>query len=213
MNVTEPSSIFNRAPPKVFTTGSVLVLYSFILLRAVPVLVSLAIVSLMRLQLLSFLIPPLALVVTVYFLPLGLGNPYVGRLARPLRTEAARATGAVLVQLTVFPRIRSGLRAFVEDADDIGFLRVTESHLVFEGDSLRLILPFHQISEVHPQNVGWRGSFVYGRRIELSISGVDQVEGLEFAERSSWVLPTSKRLTRELYQKLTEKVPSARSAD
>src|SRR4051812_13096633 len=146
--------MLEQAPPKVFTTAAVFKLHGFNILLGIPVFLSLLLVSLIRLQFISFVIPLIALTATVYFLPLGLGNPYVARLARLLRVEAR--PDALLVQLTLFPRIRSGLRAVVEDADDIGFVRFTETELVFEGDSLRLVLPYEQIAEVHPHNVGLR---------------------------------------------------------
>jgi hypothetical protein len=52
-----------------------------------------------------------------------------------------------------------------------------------------------------------RGLFVYGRRIKVVVSGLPQVEALEFAERTSWLLPTSRAITRGLHQRLSTKVP------
>ena len=56
------------------------------------------------------------------------------------------------------------------------------------------------------QNIGLRGLFVYGRRIKVVPSGLPQIESLEFAERSSWLLPDSRRITRKLAERLSTSV-------
>ena len=99
----------------------------------------------------------------------------------------------------------SGLRGLLEDADDIGCLSFTSSEFVFHGDSVKLSVPFDQIERVRRQNVGLRGLFVYGPRIELAVSGLPNIKSLEFAERSSWLLPTSRRTTRKLFECLSAK--------
>jgi len=40
----------------------------------------------------------------------------------------------------------------------------------------------------------------------MAVSGVDKVEYLEFADRSARLLPTSKKITREIYQRLYSSV-------
>jgi hypothetical protein len=76
--------------------------------------------------------------------------------------------------------------------------------MVFHGDSVNLSLPFEQIEEIRPQSVGLRG--LYGARIALVVSGLRGIKSLEFAERSSWVLPTSNKTTRRLYERLAKRL-------
>jgi hypothetical protein len=146
----------------------------------------------------TVLLPFLAVAITALFLPFGLGNSYIVRLVRPLKPATASDAKTFIVQLTLSPRIRSGLRALLEDADDVGYLSVSESELVFQGDSVKLSVPKDCIEAVRPRNIGMRGLFVYGRRIEVVISGLPNVASIQFAERSSWLLPASRRVTREL---------------
>ena len=160
----------------------------------------------MRPGIFSLLIPLLVIVATLYFLPFGLGNAYVARLIRALKPGTGKDQEAFVVQLTLSPRIRSGLLAVIEDADDIGWLSFTASELLFHGDSVKLSIPFDQIKKVQRQNIGLRGLFVISR-IELVIPELPKVKSLEFAERSSWVLPTSRKITKNLYQQLLEKIP------
>ena len=191
------------AQPKLFTMGAVLIVSAYGLLLAVPIFASMLVVSLLKFGIMTLLVPSVAVVGTALFLPVGLGNPYVARLLRPLTLNAGNNEAAVLVQLTLSPRIRSGLRALLEDADDLGYLSFSASELRFQGDSIKLSIPFDCIQEVRSQNVGLRGSFLYGRRIRVVVSGLPGIGSLEFAERSSWLLPSSKRITKELCKRLS----------
>jgi hypothetical protein len=188
-------------PPKVFTLASVLVVCAFGVLLTIPLLISVLGLSLMRPGILSLLILLVIIAATAYCLPFGLGNPYVARLAQSLRPAPNNTQELFLVQLTLSPRIRSGILAVVEDADDIGWLSFAGSELVFYGDSVRLSVPFDQIKTVRRQNIGLRGLFVISR-IAVVVSGLPKVESLEFAERSSWLLPTSRRTTSKLFQQV-----------
>jgi hypothetical protein len=161
----------------------------------------------------TLLIPFLVVAATAYFLPFGLGNTYVTRLVQKLNPAAGKSDDGFIVQLTLSPRIRSGLRAILDDADDIGYLSFTGTKLLFQGDSVRLSVPFDRIEQVRPQNIGLRGLFVYGRRIKVRVSGLSNIESFEFAERSSWLLPTSRAITRQLCERfLSPRPPTKRRA-
>ncbi|HSU57581.1 MAG TPA: hypothetical protein VLT36_26300, partial [Candidatus Dormibacteraeota bacterium] len=185
--------------PKRFRTGAILAIHAYNVLLIVPIFLALLAVSLMKLGIITVLLPAAAFVITAWFLPLGLGNPYVARVVRSMHSVSQSNPGEFVVQITVYPRLRSGVRALVEDADDFGLLTCTDSELVFRGDSLQLNIPYEQISQLHPHNVGVRGRFLYGRRIEMAITGVPGAQVIEMAERSSWFLPGSKRIARELF--------------
>jgi len=164
-------------------------------------------VSVIRVSLLTALIPVFVVAATAYFLPFGLGNTHVTRLVRSLNQAAAQDGEGFIVQLTLSPRLRSGLRAILEDADDIGYLAIRGDELLFQGDSVKLSFPLDLIERVQPQNIGLRGLFLYGRRIRLVVPALTHVKSVEFAERSSWLLPTSRTITRRLYERLSTRVP------
>ena len=193
-------------PPKVFTTAGVLLINAYGLLLLIPLVITILTISLIKLGLLTWLLPVLVVVVTVYLLPFALGNSRVVRLVGSLNAAAGRGEDSFVVQLTCWPRIRTGFRALLEDADDIGCLNLTGSELVFRGDSVKLTIPFDCIEEVRPQNVGLRGLFVYGPRITLVVSGLPEIKSVEFAERSSRLLHSSRKTTRKLYERLAAKV-------
>ncbi len=191
------------AQPRLFTLGAILIVSAYGLLLAVPIFASMLAVSLLRIGIMTVLVPCAAIAATAFFLPVGLGNPYVGRRLRSLPPAADGRGAVVVVQLTLWPRIRSGLRAMLEDADDFGHLSFDDSGLRFRGDSVKLCIPFECVQEVRAQNVGLRGRFLYGRRIRVVVSGLPGITLVEFAERSSWLLPASKRITRELCERFS----------
>jgi hypothetical protein len=195
------------AQPKLFTAGAVAVVNAYGALLAVPFFISVLVVSVTKFGLLTALIPLLVVAATAYFLPFGLGNTHITRLVQSLNPAAAQGGEGFIVQLTLSPRLRSGLRALLEDADDIGYLTFSGNELLFQGDSVKLSVPLDRIERVRPQNIGLRGLFVYGRRIKVVVSGLPQIESVEFAERSSCLLPTSRAITRRLYQRLSTRVP------
>lgn len=164
---------------------------------------SLLAVTMIKLGILTAVIPLMSLAVTAYFLPFGLGNPIVKKLVKSVNPGTSETQDRFIVQMTLSPRIRSGLRAVIEDADDLGYLSCTESELNFRGDSVRLRIPWKQVDEVRPQNIGWRGRFLYGSRIKITVSGIPNVETVTFSERSSLLLPTSKRVTRRLCERIS----------
>ena len=187
--------------PRHFGTGAAWVINAYGLLLVIPFLMSVMAISLLSFGLLTVLTPLMCVIVTAYYLPCALGNLHVTRLVRKLR-PAAQAPDGFVVQLTLKPRIRSGIQAALEDADDIGWLSLAESALVFHGDAVTLSVPYDQLSSVQLRNIGIRGLWVYGQRIEITVPKLPGVESFTVAERASWLLPTSRRTTRELFQRL-----------
>jgi hypothetical protein len=199
--------------PQVFTPGAIFVIAGFGVLLAMPVMVSFLAVTVIKLGIFTALLPISTLAVTAFFLPLGLGNPMVRKLVRSVNPEVKEAKDGFIVQMTLCPRIRSGLRALIEDADDLGYLSFTEAELIFQGDSVRLRIPWQQITEVRPQNIGWRGRYLYGSRIRIAVAGIPNVEAVMLSERSSLLLPTSKRVTRRLHERICAGRDSARDTE
>jgi hypothetical protein len=176
-----------------------LIIHAYGLFLAVPVFAAILAMTLQQSMILPLVLPIAVVVATAWFLPLGLGNPYVRRLVFRAVPAARDRSDGFIVQISGTPRIRSGVLAAFEDADDIGYLRVTEAGVHFEGDSVQLILPAANIKEVRLRNIGLRGLFLYGPPIQLTVSGLPQLQSIEIAERSSLMLPGSRRNTRELY--------------
>ena len=49
--------------------------------------------------------------------------------------------------------LRSGLRAWIEDADDIGWLRLGNSALEFNGDGLKLVVPYANLQQLRTESI------------------------------------------------------------
>ena len=196
------SATIEIAQPKLFTTGAMAVISAYGILLATPFLISILVISVIEFGILTVLIPLLVVAATAYFLPFGLGNTYVTRLVQSLNPAAGTSEDGFIVQLTLSPRLRSGFRAILDDADDIGYLSFSGTGLLFQGDSVKLSVPFDRIEQVQPQNIGLRGLFVYGRRIRVVVPGLPNIESFELAERSSLLLPTSRAITRKLCERL-----------
>ena len=194
-------------PPTLLTGGAVAAICLYGVLLMVPVLLSVVTVSVLPFGILTWLIPSATVVAATWFLPFGFGNPHVARLARSLTVSAAGGSDGFVVQVTLSPRLRTGVRALIEDADDIGWLRLSDSELVFQGDSLTFSVPFDQIRSVKPQTIGVRALFLYPS-LKLVVSGLPNVQSLTVAERSSWLLPTARATTKKIGRQLAEKLPA-----
>jgi hypothetical protein len=166
------------------------------LLLVLPAVASMLAVSLVGLSFWTLIIPLVTLGLATFFLPFGFGNGYVRRLARPLRPT--EATEAFLVQLTFSPRLRPGLWALFEDADDIGWLYFRGSTLVFSGDFVQLSLPRERLQNLRLETGGLRGLFLY-LRIALDPVGAEGIKTMKFAERSTLLLPNSRTAARQMY--------------
>jgi hypothetical protein len=210
--MSEETIHFETARPRLLTGRAVVLIYCYGFLLAAPILASVLAVSLLKLGLLTLLPPLLAIALSVYLLPCGLGNPYAAKLVRALPGVEANLRSGFVVQLTLSPRIRRGLRADLEDADDFGYLSLGDSALVFRGDAVKLVVPFSQIERVEARSIGWRGLFLCGQRSVVTVRGLPDVRSMEFAERRSWVLPTSRRMGREIYDGLQSAIKASVSS-
>jgi hypothetical protein len=184
-----------------------LIVWGFGLLLVVPLVVSALVVSVYSFGSHSLILPIVAVLITTWFLPFGFGNPYVSRLVRSQRRSPG-AQERFIVQLKLTPRLATGLRAIIDDADDFGSLTFNPRAMLYEGDSVTLEIPYDSICAVKPQSIGWRGLFLYEPRIAMTVRSLPDIDQLEFTERSSWVLPTSRKISKALYQRLRECLPN-----
>jgi hypothetical protein len=191
-----------------FTGRAFLICNAYGLVLLFPTLLSMIAVSLLGLGILTLAIPLLMLAGATYFLPFGFGNPHIRRLAEQFRPRDHPE--AFLVQLSLVPRLRSGLRALVEDADDIGWLYWADNRLVFDGDSVKLALPAAQLGAFRRETGGFRGLFLYPR-VAIEVTGFPDCVRLQVAERSSMSLPVSRRINRDLYDLLSRESKKSRA--
>ncbi len=193
-----PPPVMVIHPPSLFRSGTLLRINAYGFLLLTPVLITFLVVSVLPFGKVTFLVPALVMAASLYFLPFGFGNSVVTRLVRRLQPQAGRTANSFIAQLAFDPRLRHGWRALLEDADDVGCLTVNEGELVFAGDAVCLNIPAAHIREVHCQNIGWRGLFLYGPRVHVTFSDGHEWRHVQFGERSSLVLPASRRVAHEM---------------
>jgi hypothetical protein len=200
---SSPEPAFQVASPREFKLGALFAINAYGVLLATPVVFAVLAVTVMRLSVLTFLLPLLTLAFATFFLPFGFGNACVTRLVR--RSLPPPAPDSRVVQLTTNPRMHAGVRAVLEDADDVGWLTITDTHLRFDGDSVRLALPLSDIQEIRLRNIGFRGFFLSASRLCVTSLKLGGLKSVEFSERSTMALPRSRKTTRELWQILSQK--------
>ena len=208
-NVTTGTPRIEIRPPTLFTFGAVVISSIYGLLLIIPVLGIILAVTVFKYGVLTFLVPLAGIAVATFFLPLGFGNPFITRLVRPLRKECDANGQVWTVQFTAEPRMRSGLRGLAEDADDVGLLWYTQSALEFKGDAVRLTVPYDCIAKLGQQSAGIRALFLYGAQMVVTVPGLAGIDALRFAERASWILPSSRQNARQMCQALREKMAAA----
>ena len=185
------------SPPKRFGPAALLICCGYGILVSLPALSSILVVSSLPLSWLTAIIPFLALAAAVFLLPFAFGNSFIFRIARSFQPDKEGGE-MFLVQFASVPRLRKGLRAWVEDADDVGWLTLDASRLKFRGDSVNLVIPVSAVAHVRRENNGVRGLFLYSRTV-LHLKGGREFCTLRFAERSSYLLPTSRRTGLRLF--------------
>ncbi len=192
--------------PKLFTKKAIAAINAYGILAIIPIIIAIPLIILIENIFygglafsLSMVVLALAIVLPVYFFSIVIGNPYVQQL---VRSQNPSAQSGFVIQLTNLPRVKSGFWAFMEDADDVGFLSFEEEALVFSGDSTNFLIPFALIKTVCKKNVGWRGLWIYGNRIVIDISG----RSFEFAERFSLSIPASRKISKDLFNRLSTKI-------
>jgi hypothetical protein len=202
-SASPPEARIEITSPKKLNLYAMIIINAYGVLLATPVLLAVLAVTVVRFSWITVALPLGTVLFATFFLPFGFGNAFVSRLVRGLR--AAPVAGGYIVQLTANPRLYSGTRALLEDADDVGWLTVTDSHLLFEGDCVRLSLPLVDIDDARLRNIGFRGFFVSASRICVSSRSLPQWKAVDFSERSSMVLPGSRNLTREIWELLSRR--------
>lgn len=191
--------------PRLLTGPAVLMASGYGLLLMFPVLLALLAVSVLPFGWVTLLLPLAVFALATALLPFGAGNPLMRKLARHIPLPSG-SSPKFLVQLTFAPRLRSGPRALLEDADDIGWLVLGEEAVEFYGDSVRLTVPFETLNEARRGNIGLRGLFLYPA-LRFRVSRGESGMRFSVAERSSWLLSGARRITRDIHRQLMARNP------
>jgi hypothetical protein len=144
-----------------------------------------------------------------YFAPLLLEvNYYVRFVVR--QYAQTEAESSYVCQVSGTPRLFRGARAFLEDADDVGILNLSNDGLSFTGDHITLRVPYSSIASVTQRNIGWRGLwFVYGNRIRVNLRSGNDYQSFDFVERQSNTVTSSRRLSNTIYCTLRDRTQGA----
>jgi len=149
----------------------------------------------------------------VFFLPLmASGSPYIVHLVRKIRPPSAENKKSFVVQMTLSPRLHTGVRGFLEDADDIGLLTFTDNTIIFYGDQTTLKLPIDSITEVSTRNIGFRGLWVCGYCTRLRSNLLSDHEFVEFADRSPWTVISAFQRSKEIFTELQPNINSTETS-
>lgn len=129
-------------------------------------------------------------------------NYYVSRHVRRSILRPKGDGETYLVQITLSPRVYGGLRGFLEDADDVGYLRFTEEGLEFFGDSITIQLPFEDMEGIEDVNVGIRGLWIVGRRVRVSTPALPPYVGMEFLDRDGLGVRRTRQISESIIHAL-----------
>jgi hypothetical protein len=193
--------------PRLMSSLAVLVACSYGLLLFIPVVLVLLVVSVLPFGWMTLVFPLTVFGAATALLPFGAGNTLIKKLARDIPLPSTPSP-KFLVQLTFVPRLRSGPRALIEDADDVGWLVFLEESMEFYGDSIRLAMTYDSIESARPGSIGLRGLYLYPA-LQLRVSRGESGMHFSIAERSSWLLSGARRITREIQRQLSVHRPSA----
>lgn len=193
--------------PRLLSGAAVVLANGFGLLLILPALLALLAVSVLPFGWITFVLPLCVFGAATMLLPFGAGNPLILKLARHIPLPSTSCP-KFLVQLTFTPRLRSGPRALLEDADDIGWLVFEDGAMQFYGDSVRLSVPFESVQEARPGSIGLRGMFLYPA-LNVRVSSNGPAMRFTIAERSSWQLSGARRIAREMQRHFNERRPAA----
>lgn len=201
------------AKPRLFTSRACWISNLFSLVGLIPLAVAFALIALALVfappvfaGVFSLFALAASLFCVIFFYPTVLANPYIKRLVESRQTHAGNATDSFISQIALSPRLYSGIRGFIEDADDVGRLQITESDFFFEGDSIELRVPLHCITRVEKRNPGWRALWICGPRITVSFSGLPQIHTVEFCKRSALTVVSHRKRAGKLFKDLSSRI-------
>ncbi len=145
----------------------------------------------------------------IHFRPLFFGvNWYIRSIVKRLNIAGESYSHDEIFQISFDPRLLKGIRGILENADDIGLLKLEQKKLLFKGDHVTLAIPYSEIESIEARDVGWRGLWMGGKRLRIT-GKIQHYKCVEFGERTSWTLSKSKKIANRIYHMLIEYVESA----
>jgi hypothetical protein len=144
----------------------------------------------------------------LFFLPVVINaHAYVRSIVRRIRNGGLVGVSTVC-QVSFAPRVHGGFRGFMEDADDVGRLYISNESLNFVGDHIQISLPFGLIKEVRVNNIGWRRLWC-GKRVRILTDAFDHYDSIEILERCSNTLMKSHQITQEIISQISRALKGA----
>ena len=134
----------------------------------------------------------------ILLLPCVMANGYIVYLVRNHNPQYKRPDSQFVVQIRFCPRIHTGLRGRLDDADDIGLLVFLDDRFCFHGDHIRISMPYAAITAISTRNVGLAGGWICGQRIRVHSPDLLIWQHIEFLERQSWQVFASRRMATQI---------------
>ena len=144
--------------------------------------------------------------VAIYLIPVINGNPWVSRLVKKTLEMDSLDGNAVICQIKFTPQLHGGIRGFIEDADDVGYIQFGDESISFSGDQIQLVLPYSSLKSYSHFNAGWRGLWLTGRKIRIETDAFEGYEFIESYERQSTTVLTSRKISAALINEF-ERIP------
>jgi hypothetical protein len=155
----------------------------------------------------SLLLGIAAMGLVLYFIPsLGNGNWLIKRILRTALNQPDEISACFIFQLSTKPRRYTGMRGLLEDADDIGYLCLTDKALVYKGDSINMLVPYKSIRSIRYLSCGWRVLWLCGEKIEITFPVNNSLTTIVLGERASRSVTESKRIIKKTCESLSAKV-------
>jgi hypothetical protein len=136
------------------------------------------------------------------------GNWYIRTIVKRLNIADESYGDDDIFQISFDPRLYKGIRGALEDADDIGLLKLEQEQLLFKGDHVTLAIPYSAIESIQTRNIGWRSLWMGGKRLRIT-GKIQHYNSVEFLERTSCTLSKSKKIANRIHHRLNEYVRGA----
>jgi len=141
---------------------------------------------------------------------LGFANYYIKWLVSS--QQRAETGSGHICQLTTVPRLNTGFRGFLEDADDIGVLQVQDGVITFTGDHIDVAITGSSGISVSLRNIGARGFWFIGRRVRIELHNHPAFQAINIVERQSRTIRESRALGLRIFEAIDEALRSSRDS-
>lgn len=141
-----------------------------------------------------------------YLTPGMSGNFYYPRIIRTFVKETSGRDPSMLAQMSLSPRLRKGLRAATDSADDVGLVELGPEAFLFKGDAVSMVIPYDRIGGISRHSVGPRGFWLVRCWIRLHTDAFEDYEHVDLADASSLIKPTLDAKTKWMIDELNKRI-------